>query len=400
MNIKKIAKKSRLLSSTGYFVRDYIYKRNLKSYMRFPVEKNQILFNNFNGKGYADNPRAIAEKLHEAKPDLKLLWTCANVAATDSLPDYITPVKFESDEYYKALATSAVWVFNVLMPNGVLKRQGQCYIQTWHGDRAIKKILYDADADNKKFKKIWAGKLVEPDICDYFVAGSEFAIRMIKSAFGYHGKVIAEGCPRNDCLLKKDDIKIQSIKNSLNIINQKILLYAPTFRDHVGSGEIITSEIQLKKIIEILEQRDNTPWICLMRAHSGSLIKIRGIGEKEEKFIDVTSYSDIADLMLISDMIISDYSSSATDFVLTGKAVLLYQDDYELYTNKDRALYFEMENSPFWVARNMNEAEKILFSITEEAAKENDKSILQFYGACETGKASEKVCSVILEHIN
>lgn len=398
MNLKRLMKRSQAFSALGYFIRDIRYERGIKKYLKYPM-KQQILFNSFNGRGYADNPKAIAECIHEMQPEVNLLWVYSSDEAKNSLPQYIVPVKFESEAYFEALATSAVWVFNVLVPSGTIKRKEQLYIQTWHGDRAFKKILNDADADNKKFKKIWAGKLIEPRICDYFTVGSEFGERMAQSAFGYRGALLMEGCPRNDCLLTDQSEKAQTVRRMLNLSNEKVLLYAPTFRDHSGSGEVVTSDIQLEDIIHTLEERDHWPWVCLMRAHSGTKLQMKDTPFENSKFIDVTMYPDIADLMIIADMMISDYSSCATDFALTGKAVILYQDDYELYTSEDRTLYFEMEKSPFMVAHNVDEVKKLILTLTDEAAKENDEAILKFYGTFETGKAAKRASDLILKHV-
>lgn len=398
--LKFLVKKNSFFSGLFFALRKTAYNFFIKRYQGLPVNNKRVLLNSFNGKGFGDNPRAIAEYLHKQKADLELLWCVSGQEAASSLPTYVKPVVFNSLDYYKALSTAKVWIFNVLVPDGTLKRAEQLYIQTWHGDRALKKILNDAAQDNAAYKKFSeTRRLIEDEICDYFVAGSTFGTKMIRSAFGYTGKILEVGSPRNDCLFSPEAKTVAALKENLGLNSVKILLYAPTFRDHALSSEFITSEINLEKILELLEQRDNCEWVCLMRAHSGSSIKVKGVEEKTSKLIDVTKYPDIADLMLISDMIISDYSSSATDFILTGKPVIMYQDDYELYTSKDRELYFAMEDSHFWVAHNMEEAAKVIAKITPEAARVNDEQILDFFGAYEDGRATEKVCQVILEHL-
>ena len=113
--------------------------------------------------------------------------------------------------------------------------------------------------------------------------------------------------------------------------------------------------------------------------------------------LDMTGYEDMADLLLISDALITDYSSAAMDFCLLNRPIFLYQDDLEDYTHNDRGLHFSMEDSPFLVAKNQRELTELIEKTGPEQAAENCRAIEAFFGFHETGRATEKVCEKIME---
>lgn len=399
MDIKKKILKSKLLRKCTYTLRTMVYKYSLMLYQKQPIKK-QILFNNFNGRGWGDSQRVIAEAIHECSPDIELLWTVNNDIVAKDLPTYVRPVRFETTEYYKSMACSVAWVYNVLLPKGSVKRNEQLYIQTWHGDRAFKKILNDASRDaGKRAGHFKVREFCEETMCDYVVTGSTFAEKMYRSALGFHGKYLSVGTPRNDRLFAIDENKQQTIRKILGLPDGvKVMTYAPTYRDSSKNEEIVDTDIDLDMLLATLEEQDGCEWWCLLRAHGGDKLVIQN-GVDRPCFVDVTQYPDMNDLLMVTDLLVTDYSSCATDFVVSGRPILLYQDDYEKYIASDRALYFDMKDFPLPVAHNMLEAMELVRSITPEKSKNEDAAVLQFYGSYENGTATEKVKNVILQHV-
>ena len=398
MNIRKYVKRSAFLSRIAFCIREKRYQRLLKKYGRQPLDGNKVLFYRAGG-GYGDNPRAVAEYLHRYHQELELVWACGNSSYFHTIPDYVKPVVFESDEFYKELATAGAWVCSTTLPNGITKRDGQMYIQTWHGDKFLKKIANDCAADNDSYKwrKI-AGKFCESRICDYYVTGCEWFIPIAASALDYKGAFLRCGMPRNDCLVDLDPEKCAEIRKTVGIdADVKVLIYAPTYRDYEKTLDTVGSDIDLVAILNALEEKYACKWVCLMRAHGGKHLKLNGSDISDSRFMDVTTYPDMADLLMISDMLISDYSSCGADFAITGKMVLMYQDDIDQYTSKGRTLYFTREESPYFTASNMDEALEIINRVTEEDIRKNSQGILDFYDSFETGHACEDVCKVIVD---
>ena len=104
-------------------------------------------------------------------------------------------------------------------------------------------------------------------------------------------------------------------------------------------------------------------------------------------------------LMLVSDALISDYSSCAADFMLTGRPAFLYIADYDDYTGTSRNLYFDLEQSPYPLARNMEELETLIRTTDAAKAQATADAIGEFYGLHETGHACERVCEFIIDKL-
>ena len=395
MNIKKFVKNSPVLSKLFYTVRRYGYSLILQGYRRHPIQNDLVLFNNFNGKGYGDNPKAIAEAFHKLYPQMKLVWAVSKDSESETLPSYIRPVKFQSKEYFETMAAAKVWIFNVLLPSGVNKRKEQIYVQTWHGDRPIKKILKDAADDSPKYRKTTDSIDSERKNCDYFVSGSRWFSEVWRSCAEYEGEILEYGMPRNDCLVNEKSeesrMRAKRFKKKHHIPpDTKVLLYAPTFRDHSLNEEGIMIYPDLEGITAYLKEKDQCDWVCVMRAHSAAHFAAR-----IDSCIDVSTDPDMSDVLLSADFLITDYSSCAGDFALRHKPIILYQEDYQDYTEKDRQLYFEMNKTPYLTAHNMPELYNLLDSLNEETVYRNCEDILSFYQVKENGNSGETVCRII-----
>ena len=399
MGIKNKLKNSKVISPAIYRLRRSYYGSLQKRYGSMPIDKSKILFSNFNGRGYGCNPKAIAEEMHRLRPDYELVWICNSQKARESLPSYVTPVDYLSKEFFMNLATAGTWVFNLTLQDYVIKREGQFYIQTWHGDRAFKKILRDAE-ELDSFKDWMKNvKLREDELCDCCMSASDFGTRIYRSSFLYNGWVMEEGQPRNDVLVYHDSEYASQIRASIKVDNDvKVLLYAPTFRDHLHSQEASVSDIQLNVIVDELEKTTGSKWVVLLRAHGGTKLNLPN-KEHLISYIDVTDYPDMADLLVITDFLITDYSSCAPDFALTGKPIMLYQDDIAEYVSKDRTMWFKMEESPYIYAHTMDEAIETIRKMTPQLAEENDRDILDFYGTKETGRSSQAICEEIIKRM-
>ncbi|MGE7664894.1 CDP-glycerol glycerophosphotransferase family protein [Ureibacillus composti] len=372
----------------------------IKSYMYIVnkvigTNKSKIVFTSFVGNSYSDNPRALSEKLHELHPEFEIVWLFNDPdKKKDIVPDYIRCVKNGSLRALKELATSKFWVDNFCKPIYIYKSENQIYVQTWHGDRGFKKILHDSSFASPDFK------IVETKICDLAVSGSDYGNMQYKSAFKYHGKILQAGYPRNDILVQNDINLANSIKSNLEInLETNILLYAPTLRREATQKKVNQDigEIDLVEVLRNLEEKTKEKWICLTRAH----IAVSGLSgiPTGEKFIDVSSYEDMSELLLISNMLITDYSSSAGDFALLNRPIILFQNDRNEYLENDRTFYFDIDDSPFLIAMNQQDLIDIINKFDLNHIEKNCKDILDFYGTNETGKSSEAVINYIVSKI-
>ena len=365
--IKKIKPVYGALSAARRFV--------LGNYMRFchkahGVDGNKVVFSSFKGASCSDSPLAIARALHEIRPQTDIVFQLKGNAAA---PEWVRRAEPGSLAWLSELATARVTVDNFNKPFFQRKLKGQRYVQTWHGDRGFKKVMYDMDPD---------GGFPDYMDMDLAVAGSDFCEGMYRTAFRYEGEVMKTGLPRNDCLLEKTDIKEARRKCGLPE-DVKVVLYAPTFRDSRQGGQF-RPDFDIGKAHAALERVTGEKWVFVSRAHD----KNTGIAGA---VIDMTDFPEMALLMQASDLLITDYSSCAGDFPLLGRPVILYHSPDRF----ERGLYFDVEKSPFMIAHSEDELYG-LFGKLDEGEK-NARDVLEFFGTHENGRSAydvaERICS-------
>lgn len=361
------------------------------------IDKNKVVFTSFGGSSYSDNPRAVSEKMHEIAPKVKQIWLFHDPdRKKEIVPEYVQTVSAKNKwNSYKEFATCAALVTSAALPD-IPKSRKQFFVQVWHGDRAFKKIQYDSNTKAADFSRAES----KPGYCDLAVAGSDYGQMQFRSGFHYTGEILKVGTPRNDRLVYADPEEWHTLRQKLKVPDDVgILLYAPTLRATSQKNNTAQKiqNIDIRSLLRVLEKKYDRKWICFMRAHP-AIVDLCGI-DYDDKVRDLSQYDDMADLLLVSDMLITDYSSCAGDFALLGRPLILYQADRLEYLRDDRELYFDMETSPYYVAATQEALEKTVTEITQDDVKKNCRDILDFYHTTETGKASEAVAERILRHL-
>ena len=364
-------------------------------YVTRPRREKSVFFASFRGQ-YSDNPRAISECLHQMAPHVKIVWM-VKPQYKQYVPNYVVIVPPKPRLVLKAQAQANVWVLNYTYRKhlGVYKGRHNFYIQTWHGDRGLKTIGYLTE--HSKGKDYNGNDLSE---CNLFVAASDYGVKKARKGLLYEGEVIVEGMPRNDKLVNINKYKDEAadVRKRLGVSDDvKIVLYAPTFRDEERSQQCA---IDIASTVASLEA-NGEKWICLIRSHSQS----KGFSTTNSQlptlnYKDVTSYPDMADLLLIADLLITDYSSCAGDFLLTGKPVVLAHFDRDVYEAQGRPLWVNPEEAGWLVAKNQDELNQILSHLYSYDLQAVADKINRFYGTKETGKSSEAVARRILQSLN
>lgn len=348
----------------------------------FPLKK-QVYFRAYNGLQYSCNPKAISVLLHSKNPDVRIVWCFSNPESI-TVPDYVCKVKKNSFQDIKALFTSKIWVMNVgmVIPS---KRKGQILIDTWHGDRAFKNVSMNVygTPSSIAFEKV-----------DYVLSGSDYADKVYHEQLKIKGKILKTGSPRNDIFWENPDSLRLQIKKKLNLdAFDKVLMYAPTFREY----KMQEKSLDFAKLIDMLNQRDSAKWCVLIRQHHKAAYD--GSWEADDRIFNVSKYPEMQELLILSDMVISDFSSLVGDYVLLKRPVVLYVPDMEKY-RAGRGLNFNLEESPFIYAQTEDVLFEKIKNLTEENGKKNCEDILDFYGnVVDDGKAAERVVSFIVGNL-
>ena len=349
----------------------------------FPVDKEKIVCSNFNGKGYGDNPRYIAEEfLRRGK--VRVYWLLKE--PDQKVPAGISPLRYGSLRSFYHLATAGFWIDNNRKEPYVVKRKKQYYLQTWHGSIPLKKIEKDAEDSLSDFYKLNAVR--DAKMTDLMIADSAFSAELYRNSFWYDGEIKRLGTPRFDALFDKSDVP--GIKDDLGIErDQFVVLYAPTFRNNSDKS---VYDIDLQKVKAVFGEKTGKEVAVLVKMHPN--IPECSVEIDKSVAVDVSAYPDIYDLMKISDVLITDYSSTMFEFpVADPKPVFCYAKDKDDY---DRGFYFDLDELPFLFARSNDELIKGIKSFDQEKYEHGLKAFYERIDFYADGQASKNVTDHLL----
>ena len=364
----------------------------------FPIKKNQVIADNFIGKEIGDNTGAIVNALVDMNADVKVFWVLNKNIINNVDPEKykkVNCVQFGSIKYLYTLATSKIWLDNVRNPFCIKKRKKQFYIQTWHGGFGFKRMEKDCE-DILEKQYIKKAKNDSKNI-NLLITNSKWQKKYLEECFYYDGEILVSGYPRNDILI--DDSKFDKIKEKvykdLGVSKDtKLLLYAPTFRDD-RSTECYNMDYE--RLLKVLNKKFSSKWKIIIRLHPN--IADMDLFDGMKNIINVSKYPSLNDLMIASDMLISDYSTVVFDYSYLSKPILLYASDYEKYSS-ERGLLFTYDELPFPYAYDNDELEKVVLSYSTNKFITELKKFYKKNGLLEDGHASERIAKIIIKKVS
>lgn len=366
-----------------------------------PVQNNKVMFVTFQGD-YTCNPKYISEQLSAMDENIEIVWSSrrTNLSHYDSFPPNVHVVEQYTMAFYEELASAKVWVVNSVdfLKNPIHKKPEQFLIETWHGSLGIKK--FDKNSNSGR-RWVEAAELCGK-IADFCVSNSVFENGVYRETFWPKTEILEYGHPRNDILIpenkgKRDEIKARLSKKLHINEDTRVILYAPTFRD---SKTFSCYDIDYELLLETLHAKFGGKWEVLVRFHPTVRRYNKGkLFMNKELVIDVTDYPDIQEIMAITDVAITDYSSWIYDYMLLRKPGFIYATDIWDY-NSERGFYFKLETTPFPIATCNEELMENVLNFNEEKYKEQVELFLKDKGCFETGTASKRVAKKIAEIIN
>lgn len=382
------------------FIRLIVYKINS---FGTKVDDKLIVFATFSGKSYACSPKAIYQAMlnNEKYKDYTFVWGFNNIENYNELQKNknTVVVKFMSKEYQKYLAKAKYWIFNYRALDHIYPKKNQIFIQCWHGT-PLKRLGYDLkSSDNvmNSIEEIRDKYRIDAKKFKYFISPSKFASEKFISAWNLkevkkENVIVEKGYPRNDFLYNYTDEDVTKIKQKLGLENEKrkIILYAPTWRDnqHTSNlGYTYKTEVDFEKMQK--ELGDN--YIILFRAHY--LVANSFEFDKYSNFIyDVSKVDDINELYVISDILITDYSSVFFDYANLKKPIVFYMYDLENYRDDIRGFYFDISELPGNIVKTEDELIKEVEYIAEKFEyNEKYKDFNNKYNYLDDGNAAKRV---------
>ena len=397
-----------LLKTLKYRIESIFYK----------IDDKTIMFSCFAGKSYACSPKAIYEYMlkDEKYKDYKFIWAFKEPTKYRKidLNKNTIIVKSNSKKFHKYLHKSKYWVFNYKIADYIIPKKKQVFLQCWHGT-PLKRLGCDLlHYDNvmntvegmKKRYKFEAKKFT------YFISPSKYCTEKFTTAWnlkeiGKDNIIIEKGYPRNDFLFNYTEADVEMIKRKIlgyyyleyekNVKKKKIILYAPTYRadQHTtGLGYVYKEEVDFDKLRKEL----GDDYIILFRPHY--FVANSFDFEKYDGFVyNVSEVDDVNDLYIISDILITDYSSVFFDYANLKRPIIFYMYDLEHYRDESNGFYFDVEKElPGKIIKTdtdlIDEIKRVTneFSYDEKYKKFNEK-----FNYLDDGNASRRVIETIIK---
>lgn len=374
------------------------------AYLRYvgkKPKKNLIVFESFFGRNYSDNPKGLYEYMRKNYPNYKYVW---NVN-----PEYVDYFKQNHIPYVQRLTLRGArvtgrakyWIMNTRLPLWMNKPQGTKVIQTWHGT-PLKTIGRDVELvtmPNKTTDEYHADIVQDSSRWDYCLAPNDYSSEIFKRAFRLRNEqMINSGYPRNDVLANHDDARISSLKHKLGISeDKKVVLYAPTWRDNEYlHADFYTAKLHLDLAKMKAEFGDDM--VLLIRTHY--LISSQLHLENDSFAIDVSDYEDISDLYLVSDILITDYSSVFFDYANLKRPIIFYAYDLAEYGGEIRGFYFDYhKEAPGKIIENEPDLYTELHQqIEHPTLSANYDEFMQKYCEWDDGLAAKRAADFVLNN--
>ena len=332
---------------------------------RYLTGNQSVVFDSYLGREVNCNPKALYEamRLSPEYMGFKYIWAVKSPKRFKALKKnpYTKVVRYGSKAHMIAIASSRFIVSNVRLPEYIHLWPEQIYIQTWHG-KPIKRIGQDVNyktaggngtKENSRIFSQDARKLTY--LCSPAPVFTEHMISAYNlKALGMENKIRETGYPRNDYLFQftLEDVIQTKLKYRIPL-NKKVVLYAPTWRPtsyETGTGYVYHQKVDFKKLYQELGEE----YVLLFRAHINEARSI-DFSELSDFVHDMTKVHDVNDLLIISDLLISDYSGIIFDYANLRRPIVLYQYDRDEYVNDLTGVYFDLDELPGKVVKNPDE---------------------------------------------
>ena len=346
-----------------------------------------------NSYRYTCNPKYIYEEINRRKPDWNVTWITDGPETDKAFyPKGVKTVHTGTRAGAKAAASAYIWLDNgIAFSRNYSRKNDQLHIQTMHGSLGIKKL------DNAVLsrQKSHSGRLAsrrESERTNYVITNSLFEENVFKTIFWKNVPMVRLGHARTDILFGYDEKTVEVIRRRLRSKygidpNKKIFMYGPTYRNDQSLSQL---DLNYGEIITTLREKFGEEYVFLLRLHNRTVNNLNLSTAIPGTVFDVSDYPDMQELMAVTDMAVTDYSSWIFDYVVTGKRGLIYATDVENYSDST-GLYYPLEETPFPVCHNNVELIEAIRAFDDDNYAVKVREFLEEKEAVDDGHSAERI---------
>lgn len=360
------------------------------------MKKNLIMFESFSGKQYSCNPRALYEYMKEYHSGFTLCWSGDRRHIMLFKEKKLPYAKRFSPKWIWMMARARYWVLNARMPTWLPKPANTKILQTWHGTplKLLATDMHEVHMPGTTTAVYKKNFVRETNRWDTLISPNAYSTEIFRRAFQFDGEIIESGYPRNDYLYTHNtQSEIEALKKQSNIpIDKKVILYAPTWRDDqfFGKGRY---KFDLDLDLRLMRENLGDEYIVLLRMHY-LVAENFDLTPYEGFAFDLSDYEDIRGLYLMSDLLITDYSSVFFDYANLRRPIIFYTYDLDRYRDKLRGFYFDIEtNAPGPIVKTTDEVLTAIREFEEKdfALPETFEDFYRRFCYLESGTSSQEV---------
>ncbi len=402
INKKTKNKVKRTINAIGRNCFDAVWNTRNRSVSKHTgIQNNKIVVMSITDS-YNCNSKYICEEIIKRQLPYEITWLVDKTTDISAFPKEIKTVYKNSVEAMEEVYSAKLWLDNgVCFSERFEKKPEQFHIQTMHGSLGIKRLDNSILARNKTRR----GRNIirrESANTDYVLTNSQFEEDVFHSVFWKNVPMLRYGHARTDVLFETDEQKRAAIRKVLleryNIpLNKKIVLYAPTHRRGLTIEDL---SIDYLDFVNALKKKYGDEYVVLLRIHKKTkdilLNNIEWTKELSEVLFDVTDYPDIQELMLVTDIGVTDYSSWIYDFVNTRRPGYIFATDLERYNNVT-GLYYPLEETPFPVCKSHKELVENVLNFDNDDYLQKVEDFLTEKQAVDDGHSAERAVDLIVK---
>ena len=361
-----------------------------------PLDPNAVYFQSYVGASATDSQLALHEELRRTRPDLTLYWGVAS--ASSWVPEGGVPVVLTTREYYRVLASSGHLCMNIDPERWFRKRPGQRLLQTFHGYPA--KSMGIRMWEGKRFSR----RRIEAELWrtsrqwDLILTPAPEMDQYYRREYDYDGPIHNAGYPRDDVLVSDRAAAVRDdTRRRLGIApGQKAILYAPTWRDDQATNWRAADAVHHLDVADASREL-GSDYVLLMRGHR--FHASTAASDSATRFLDVTDYPEINDLILAADAAVLDYSSLRFDFALTGRPMVFLVPDLDSYVGGVRGFLYDY--APSAPGPRVDTAEEVvaLLRDIDGLQRRTAAEMAEFhqrFNYLQDGRAAERVAAAFL----